>query len=194
MVNNFLTEVLGYLELEEIKTEYAIKGRYADYVIQLNKKQRIIVEVKAYSIDLNNGHIRQALDYAANEAVNWVLLTNGRQYQLSRVIFGKPMTHKVIYDLNLKDKDDFKKATTEFEYITKKGLSTGALEKYWKRFQASEPINLCKYLYKPNIIKILKRRLKQEANLNFSEQEIFNSIHKIVTTKLEVKKPRYSKT
>lgn len=38
MVNYFLTDVLQYLELEDIKTEYAIRGEYADYVIQIKRK------------------------------------------------------------------------------------------------------------------------------------------------------------
>jgi len=32
-VNEFLQDVLGYVFGDEIKTEYAIKGEYADYVI-----------------------------------------------------------------------------------------------------------------------------------------------------------------
>lgn len=40
MINYFLTEVLGYAELEEIKTEFRIRGTYADYVIQLEKKTK----------------------------------------------------------------------------------------------------------------------------------------------------------
>jgi len=34
MINEFLSDVLGYAPIEEIKTEYMIKGTYADYVIQ----------------------------------------------------------------------------------------------------------------------------------------------------------------
>ena len=38
LVNHLLTEVLGYEELIDVKTEYEIKGSYADYVIELEKK------------------------------------------------------------------------------------------------------------------------------------------------------------
>lgn len=38
MTNSFLTEVLGYQELLEIKTEYRVRTEYADYVIQLKEK------------------------------------------------------------------------------------------------------------------------------------------------------------
>lgn len=47
MTNNFLTEILGYKELEEIKTEYRIRSEYADYVIQLKRKKHFVVEVKS---------------------------------------------------------------------------------------------------------------------------------------------------
>lgn len=67
MINSFLTEVLEYKELDEIKTEQAIKGTYADYVIQLDKKPQLVIEVKAIQIDINEKHIRQAVNYASNE-------------------------------------------------------------------------------------------------------------------------------
>lgn len=33
MINDFLSNVLGYAPIDEIKTEYMIRGTYADYVI-----------------------------------------------------------------------------------------------------------------------------------------------------------------
>ena len=89
MVNSLLTDVFGYIELEEIKTEYRIRGAYADYVIQLARKKHFIVEVKAMQLDLDEKHLRQSVNYAANEGVDWVVLTNGKQIELHRVIFSK---------------------------------------------------------------------------------------------------------
>ena len=43
MTNSFLTELLGYRELEEITTEYRIKSEDADYVIQLIRKKHFVV-------------------------------------------------------------------------------------------------------------------------------------------------------
>ena len=39
LINHFLTEMLGYETLTEVKTEYLIKGTYADYVIQIGGKR-----------------------------------------------------------------------------------------------------------------------------------------------------------
>ena len=77
MINNFLSDVLGYKELDEIKTEHRIKGQYADYVIQLEQKdkkgtkikQHIVVEVKAISLSLSESHIKQAKGYAVDEGI-----------------------------------------------------------------------------------------------------------------------------
>ena len=49
MTNSFLTELLGYRELEEIKTEYRIKSEYADYVIQLKRKKHESVISSVYA-------------------------------------------------------------------------------------------------------------------------------------------------
>ena len=67
MTNNFLTEILGYQELVEIKTEFRIRSEYADYVVQLKRKKHFVVEVKSIGLDLSEKHLRQSLSYAANE-------------------------------------------------------------------------------------------------------------------------------
>src|SRR5574337_1872666 len=110
MTNSLLTEVLGYQELEEIKTEYRIKSEYADYVIQLKRKKHFVVEVKSIELDLSEKHLRQSLAYAANEGIDWILLMNGREIQLYKVNFGKPITTTMIFSVNLMDSNDLKKA------------------------------------------------------------------------------------
>ena len=191
MINSFLTEVLGYAELDEIKTEYTIKGTYADYVIQLDKKQHIVIEVKAIQIDLGENHIRQALGYAANEGIDWVLLTNGKQWMLFRVLFEKPVKNVLVFKYDFSIDDQFKKAIHDVEYLTKKCVEKGELEEYWQRYVAIAPKNLCKFLYEPEIIRSLKRMLKKEVCINFSEEDLFDAVHEIIITKIEKEKPKF---
>src|ERR1043166_409601 len=74
MINAFLTDVLGFEPIEEIKTEYMIKGTYADYVVQLKGTRHFLVEVKALSFNLSEAHLRQAINYGANEGIEWAVL------------------------------------------------------------------------------------------------------------------------
>lgn len=190
MINSFLTTVLEYIELEDIKTEYLIKGTYADYVIQLEQKRHVVIEVKAINIDLSDKHIRQSINYAANEGIDWVLLTNGKTFNLYRVIFQKPISHKEIFSIDLTDTNQLKKAPEYFQYLTKKCLEDGSLEKYWDKFQAVEPQNLCRYLYSIDVVKFLRKSIKIDKGLNFSEEEIFDSIHQIITIPIDSEKPK----
>jgi len=103
IINCFLSSVLNYKQFDDIKTEYRIKSDYADYVIQLNKKLRMVVEVKAMELDLTIRHLKQAFNYAVNEGIDWLMLTNARQIMVCKVIFGKPPEIKLLYNVDLMD-------------------------------------------------------------------------------------------
>ncbi len=189
MINSFLTEVLGYTELDEIKTEYLINSTYADYIIQIARKKHMVIEVKAIQIDLSEKHTRQAINYAANEGIDWVLLTNGRQFNLYKVVFKKPIVQKLIFSFNLLDKDHFKASVDYFVLMTKKAMLKDELDKFWLRFQALEPNNLCKSFYSAEVVKLLRKALKKNAGLSFSEDDVLESVHQIIVNKIASEKP-----
>lgn len=190
MVNSLLTEVLGFTELEEIKTEHRIRGEYADYVIQLQRKKHFIVEVKSIQLDLTEKHLRQSVSYAANEGIDWIILTNGKQIELYRVLFGKPIDTRKIFEFDFSNKDDFKKMPEFLAYLTKKAVMKNELEDFWKRFEALEPVQLSRNLYSIEVVKFLKKVLKSKTGLSFEESAILESIHQIVTTKIDCLKPK----
>jgi len=187
MVNNFLTEILGYKELEEIKTEYRIRSEYADYVVQLKRKKHFVIEVKSIQIDLNERHLRQSLSYAANEGIDWILLLNGRQIQLYRVNFGKPVTTTLIYKLDLLNNEDLKKAPGQIWYLTKKAVERGELEDFWKRSNALQLESLGKLLYSEEIVKRLRNDLKNETGIYFQLEDVSKSLFELITTAVEIR-------
>lgn len=190
MINNFLTEILGYKELDEIKTEYRIRSEYADYVIQLKRKKHFVVEVKSIDLDLNEKHLRQSLSYAANEGIDWVLLLNGREIQLYRVNFGKPITTTIIYKINLMNSDDLKKAPSLLWYLTKRAVERGELETFWKRTNALNPSNLSKLLYSEAIVKRLRNDLKEQTGIYFQMEDVASSLCQIITGEVEFPRPK----
>ncbi len=190
MTNNFLTEILGYEELVEIKTEYRIRSEYADYVVQLKRKKHFVVEVKSIGLDLNEKHLRQSLSYAANEGIDWILLLNGREIQLYRVNFGKPVTTTLICKIDLMDADDFKKCPELIWNVTKKAVERGELETFWKRTNALNPENMAKLLYSEEIVKRLRNDLKEQTGIYFQTEDVAESLREIITRKIEFPKPK----
>jgi predicted type IV restriction endonuclease len=190
-VNDFLTDVLGFQMHEEIKTEYAIRGQYADYVIQLKRKKQFVVEVKAMEIDLNAKHLLQATHYAADEGIDWVLLTNGMSLELHRVIFSKPVSDVRIFKFDLSDLSQIEKASDALVNLTKKAVEKGELEEYWKRFDALSPAKLIKTVYTEEIIGAIRRKVKKDSGMSFDQADVFNAVHVlIIGDNKEVTKPK----
>ncbi len=180
MVNSFLNNVLGYTLIDEIKTEYMIRGTYVDYVIQLNKKIQFVIEAKATSLDLNDRHLKQAVDYAANEGVEWAILTNGRYIELHRVIFEKPIRSQKIFSYDLSDLSVMKTASKHIVNLTKRAVLKGELETYWKRFDALTEENMKKAIKSPEVIRTLRLQIKKKSGINFSDAEIAKSLSEII--------------
>jgi hypothetical protein len=190
MINSLLTNVFGYIELEEIKTEFRIRGEYADYVIQVNRKKQFIVEVKSIQLDLSEKHLRQSVNYAANEGVDWIILTNGKQVELYRVLFGKPITTRKIFDFDLSNTNELKNMSELLFLITKKSVLRDEIGHFWARFEALEPIKLSNHLYSNEVVRFLRKVLKSKTGLHFADEDILDSIHQIISTKIESVKPK----
>jgi hypothetical protein len=193
MINSFLTEVLGYKELEEIKTEFRIRHEYADYVIQLKRKKHFVVEAKSIQLDLSDKHLRQSLNYAANEGIDWIVLHNGRQIELYKVNFGKPISTTRVYSIDLLDKDAFKKAPEQLWCLTKPAVEKGDLEDFWKRFNALAPEALAKLVYSEDVVKLLRRWLKDDTGIYFNTEDIAASLHTILSHNI-ILKPKLKTT
>lgn len=190
MVNYFLTDVLGYLELDDIKTEYNIRGEYADYVIQLARKKHFVIEVKSIQIDLNERHLRQSLSYAANEGIDWIVLFNGKQLQLYRVLFGKPISVHKVFDYDLSDLSMMKLASENLVHLTKQAVLKGEMEVYWKRFDALTPTSLIKTIYTYDVIKAIRLKIKKYYGINFDDMDVLDAVHNLTIHEYQAVKPK----
>lgn len=190
MVNYFLTDVLGYVELDDIKTEYNIRGEYADYVIQLARKKHFVIEVKSIQIDLNDRHLRQSLSYAANEGIDWIVLFNGKQLQLYRVLFGKPISHHKVCEFDFADLTQLKTASEHLVHLIKPSVQKGELDVYWKRFNALTPASLVKIMYTADVINSVRLKVKKVSGINFANNEVLDAVHELVTKECEAVKPK----
>ncbi len=190
MTNSFLCDILGYQELTEVKTEYRIRSEYADYVVQLKRKKHFVVEVKSIELDINEKHLRQSLSYAANEGIDWIMLLNGREVQLYRVNFGKPISTTLIFKLDLNNKDDFKLAPTYLWNLTKTAVERNELEQFWKRTTALNPSNLAKTLYSEEIVKRLRNDLKEQTGIYFQIDDVAQSLCEVIRQEIEFPKPK----
>lgn len=180
MINDFLSEVLGYAPIEEIKTEYMIKGTYADYVLQIKGVRHFLVEVKALSLNLSESHLRQAINYGANEGIEWALLTNGKSFDFYKILFNKPIESRKIFSIDLSDIKTLRDAVELLQFLHRDAIVNKGLDSLWNKSIALDPANVAGLLYAPNVINFIKKTLKDKYSHKFSDDEIKSSIDKIV--------------
>jgi hypothetical protein len=194
MINTFLTSILGYQELEEIKTEYMIKGTYADYIVQTGGKRHFLVEVKAFSIDLSDKHLRQAVNYGANEGIEWAVLTNGRHFQFYKIIFEKPISEKLVFEIDFNAEDfDAKKAVELLTYFYKDAVVKNSFDSLWSRFAALEPIGIAGLLFSPHVITFLKKELKAKYDTKFEDDDILEALTEVVCLEIPLEQLKIPK-
>lgn len=194
MINTFLIDVLGYEPIEEIKTEYMIRGTYADYVVQIKGIQHFLVEVKALSLQLSSNHLRQATNYGANEGIEFVLLTNGKNFDFYKVIFNKPIEIRKIFSIDLSDTTSFKDSIESLEFLHRDSVTNKGLELLWKKTMALDPEYIAGLLYDSTVTNFIKRSLKKKFKAKFTDEEVHNSISRIIFEAIPIEKVKVTKT
>ena len=73
---------------EEVARDFPIDSGRADYAFQINGTIRLLVEAKKLGADLANpDYARQAIHYAYMQGIDWVVLTNFREFKLFNVLW-----------------------------------------------------------------------------------------------------------
>jgi len=128
-----LLELLGYSLQQDMDFEHNVRNKKADIALLLDNKPKLLIETKDLDENLDN-HIHQALDYAFNKGVEWVILTNGLEIRVyksfipyipseDRLIFtatlsNLPQSFNSLFELVCKEHlQDAKKLTERAESI-----------------------------------------------------------------------------
>ncbi len=162
IINDICSEVFGFDKYFEVTSEFAIRGTYCDLAIKLDGQIQVLLEAKAAGIELKDQHVKQAIDYAANQGVEWVVLTNAVTWRIYRVIFAKPIDQELVCEfsfpsLSPKNPDDIL-----FLYLlSKEGWAKSAIHEFYQQRQALSPYYLGAALLTEPILSCLRRELKR---------------------------------
>lgn len=185
MINSFLCDVLGYLPIEEVKTEYMIKGTYADYVIQLSGVRHFLVEVKALSLQLSEKHLRQTINYGANEGIEWALLTNGKHFDFYKILFNKPIESRKIFSVDLTDGSTLKHDVEHLQFLHKEAIVKKSLKQLWNKCEALDPLNVAGIIYCKEVVGVLKKLIRNKYGEKCEEADIMKSLNRLVLEKID---------
>ena len=182
MVKDLFSETFGYDKYADLTGEFAIRGTYCDLAVKIDDKISIIVEAKAISVQLDDRHVKQAIDYASNQGCEWVILTNAIVWKLFRVVFAKPIDKKLIVELDLSSVDLKKEASFETLYLfTKEGIRKGAHIDLCDRQEATNRFLLSALLVgNETVVSTIRRELRRIIDIPVSQEEIISVLRKDV--------------
>jgi len=180
LLTGILSEILGYDKYTEITTELAIRGTFCDLALKINGKVSILLEAKAIGIELKEQHVKQAVDYAANKGIDWVILTNAVSWRVYKILFTKPIQNVLVLDIDFlqlkpKSADDLE----VFYTIAKEAVCKSSLENCFTQKQATNRFMIGNILYCESVINAIKKELKfLYPDIKVTSDEIQNVLNK----------------
>jgi len=160
ILTDILETVFGYDKYVELTSEYAIRGRYCDIAVKIDDNVQFIMEAKAVGIDLKENHIRQAVDYAANHGVQWVILTNGLEWRLYRLRFEKPINYDLVHSFDFLTLNPKKQQHQEQLFLlSREGLEKDVREEFYEKVQIVNRFIIGNLILAEPILKLIKREL-----------------------------------
>lgn len=162
IIVDMLADVFGYDKYSEVTSEYAIRGTYCDLAIKIDNALQTLIEVKAIGLELKDQHVKQAVDYAANQGCDWVTLTNGICWRVYRVTFAKPIDHELVVDLDFSTMNTRSSADLERLYLwCKEGWQRSVLGEYHTQRQALSRFYVGATLLTDPVLDVIRRELRR---------------------------------
>jgi hypothetical protein len=182
IIKDLLSDVFGYDKYSEITSEFSIRGTYCDLAIKLDNKLATLIEAKAIGLDLKEQHVKQAVDYAANQGVDWVLLTNGATWRVYHLIFAKPIEQELVleFDLTTLSSRSEKDIETLF-LLCKEGWQKSAIGEYHTQRQALSRFFVGAVLQTDTILDVIRRELRRVSpDVKIDSEQIKDVLRKEV--------------
>ncbi len=162
IIVDMLADVFGYDKYSEITSEHAIRGTFCDLATKIDGVLQLLIEVKAIGLDLKEAHVKQAIDYAANQGVEWVVLTNGVTWRVYRVTFAKPIGQELVIDIDFCSLNSRNAKDVESIFLLcKEGWIKSVLGEFHTQKQALSRFFLGALLVSDPVLQLLRRELRR---------------------------------
>lgn len=177
VINDMLADVCGYDKYHHITGQYAIRGTYVDLAVKIDEDVRFLVEVKAINTELKDIHVKQAIDYAANTGIEWVLLTNGAVWRVYKVQFTKPIEKILVCEVDVTlvsaKSDDVLEC---FGNLSREAFSKGTMADLLHQKQITNKFTIAALLLSDDVLDDLRKQIRRLGSGVRVDNEYLRSI------------------
>lgn len=176
IITDMLAEIFGYDKYSEITREFAIRGTYCDLAVKIGSGVSFLIEVKAVGQDAKEAYIKQAIDYAANQGIEWVILTTGVLWKIYKVIFGKPIQQELIAEFDFLTIDTKKEEHLDLLYlVSREGWTKSAIVDYHSQKQALSRFYIVAATLSSSVLDSIRKELRKiSPDVKIDSQQVTN--------------------
>lgn len=173
VVKDMLTDIFGYDKYTELTSEQQIRGTFCDLAIKVEDKIYYLAEVKAAGINLNNTHLRQAINYGAHQGIEWIILTNAIEWKVYRLKFGQPIDYEEVFCLDIcglsaRSTEDIAKLFL----LCRENVSSDALTIFHQQAQIVNRYVIADLLRNPAVISCVRKELKRIFEVKVTDEQV----------------------
>jgi hypothetical protein len=162
IIKDMLADIFGYDKYSEVTSEFAIRGTFCDLATKIDGVLQALIEVKAIGLDLKDAHVKQAVDYAANQGVDWVLLTNGVVWRVYHIVFAKPIDQELVVDIDFSVLNSRNTDHVDQLYLwCKEGWIRSVLSEYHTQRQALSRFFVGAMVLTDPVVDVIRRELRR---------------------------------
>ncbi|MGG7466213.1 hypothetical protein [Plantibacter sp. YIM 135347] len=174
LVTDMLCYGLGYDKFEDLTTEYAVRGEFADYGVRIDKQLVAFIEVKRAAQKLSPKHLRQVETYAVKEGLEWIILTNGQVWQAYHVAAatGQPVATHLAFEVDLLSEDGPTKKAEGLFYLHRDALKRGLIDDLWRRKAATSANALSAVLLSAPVLDAARKEIRRQSGYNPEPDEL----------------------
>ncbi len=176
LVTDFLCEGLGYDKFSDLTAEFSTKGEFADYGLRVDKQLVALIEVKRVTTKLAERHLRQVEQYGANEGIEWLMLTNGAQWQVYHLEAALPLTVELVFEVDLLGPEPPAKKVDRLFAITREGIKHKVIDEVWKAKCATSPKAIARVLTSEAVVTAVRKQLRRQTDYSATDAEVVGLI------------------
>lgn len=125
-------------------------------------KIKFLIEVKAAGVGLNETHLRQIVNYGANQGIEWIVLTNAVEWRVYKITFGQPISHEEVTrfhlpDISPKREEDLQKLFL----LAREGLTADAISSFHQQVQQFNRYTVAQIITSDTITTSIRKELRR---------------------------------
>lgn len=174
VVKDMMADIFGYDKYTELTSEQQIRGTFCDLAVKVEGKIHYLAEVKAAGLELNDNHLRQAVNYGAHQGIEWIILTNALEWRVYRLKFGQPIDYSEVCRICICDLSGRSADHLNLMFmLCREAISIDALAEYHRQAQILNRYVVAEILMSDDVVVPLRRTLRRLFdNIRVTDDEL----------------------